>query len=175
MQMLIVDEAATPLTLEEAEKDLRRLEGERDSIPARLAAAAGAADATELQVLRRRGVEIESELFAARVRALRLRLKEEEVRHAEREAELRERDAELVRVTASAQAAQDRANELLIERGRLMIAAMGLEASLENGRETIAELRAEIDHLVAHASGQGSSERPQMYGLGGAKVFGGGA
>lgn len=173
MRIEIVDESETGLMIEAAEAELARLERERDALPSAMASAARSADAATLRELKHRRGVIEDEAFGARVRLLRLNLQAEEQCQAALQNELSTQDAELVRATGEAQQLQDRANEALTKRGAIMVKVMGLEAAIENSRETILETRAEIDRLIAHASGQETGERSQQYGLSGAKVFGG--
>lgn len=172
MKLEIVDEAKG---LEESERELRRLEAERDGLPVEMAVAAGEADAGRLQTLRRRSVEIADEIFASRTRVLRLRLSEEEERHAGLLAELSQLDGALTLATGEAQRAQDAANRALEKRGEIMLRLMAVEASAQNSHEEINELRSEIGGLVGRASGQETGERVQQYGRGGAKTFGGAA
>ncbi len=158
--------------LEESERELARLEAERDRLPAAMAAAAGDADAGRLQSLRRRAGELADEIFASRTRVLRLRLREAEERQSTLQVELCGLGDELTRVTVEAQKLQDAANRALEKRGAVMLRVMAVEASAENNREEVNELRAEIGGLVARASGQESGERAQQYGRNGMKSFG---
>lgn len=157
------------ISLDHAERALAALEAERDAMPAALEVAASAADAGRLQALRRRSGELADEIFGARARVVRLRLVEEEARHAKLTAELRELDQRLTVATREAQRLQDQANAALERRGAIMIRVMAAEALAQNSHEEILELRAELGNLVAKASG--GEERREQFGLGGSKTF----
>jgi hypothetical protein len=170
MRLELVEEAA-PMTVEEAERSLSQLERERDGLPSAMAEAARLADGAQLGLLRRRADEIEDEIFGAKVRALRLTLSQEEEKQAGLEQELRARDAELTEATNEAKRLQDLANAALERRGAIILRALALEASIQNARETMAELRAEISCEINRASGIAVEERDQYGQATGRKVF----
>jgi hypothetical protein len=144
--------------LEEAAQALRILEAELAGIPARLAEAARAADGERLLVLRRRRDELGAEVFAARVRLLRLEIGIAERNRSELRRQVRAQEDDLAAAAQAAREAFDFAQKKVEEHGAIALRMRLTENAAEVERQRSNELRQQLAALIRDAGGEGGEE-----------------
>jgi len=138
--------------LEASELELKTLLVERERLPDETRAAARSVDVARLRALKLRAVEIEVDLFAARARALRLRIEHNERAQSLIKATLGERESAKIRAAEEARRMADLAQEAMQEWNAVSVAVEMERNRLELNRQDTLRLRRELDELISSQS-----------------------
>lgn len=135
-----------------AEHDLYALEAEQRGLPAAIKAAANAGDADEMRRLRHRQVDIDLDLWAARVRRVRAQIAHHEAQTAPLLATLTEYEqGELLQAQGRYGAALEAAQQAGEASARAQLEASFRRQSMEMNAEALRAARRELDALIVEA------------------------